>query len=85
MINKDKLMNMLGCDDGFLIELFEKFISESSESINRINKALETNDGTTISGAAHKMLSSTRIFEMAGLSALLKEIGIVRFRKFVYS
>ncbi|MCB0409227.1 MAG: Hpt domain-containing protein [Flavobacteriales bacterium] len=74
MVNKDNIMNTLGCDEEFLKILFEKFISECSESMQLLNKAFENEEWLVMKGSSHKMLSSTRIFEMDELTHLLKEI-----------
>ncbi|MCB9363824.1 MAG: Hpt domain-containing protein [Flavobacteriales bacterium] len=77
MIDKQKIKDMIGCDDKFLAELLEKFISESIESMDQINKSLAKQDWDSLKGSAHKMLSSTRIFEMDELTTLFKKIEIL--------
>lgn len=84
MINKENIMETLGCDEDFLTELFNKFISESTESLKLLNNALANKEWPLIKGSAHKMLSSTRIFEMDDLTVLLKEIEILAEKKESY-
>lgn len=77
MINKQKIMDVIGCDEDFLKELLDKFVSECTESNERLNNALKSQDWPSVKGSAHKMLSSTRIFEMDDLTSLLKKIEIL--------
>lgn len=77
MINRGKIKEMLGCDDEFLDKLFEQFIIECTESIQKINDAYLNKNWQLIRGAAHKMLSSSRILMLNKLTTLLKEIEIL--------
>lgn len=73
-IEIEKIKASLDCDDAFIAQLFESFIQESTESINAIEKAFPAKDWKIVKGASHKMLGSTRIFEIAELTDLLDEI-----------
>lgn len=77
MINREKIMEMIGCDDDFVNKLFEQFVIECTESVKKINEAYLNNDWQTIRGASHKMLSSSRILTLNHLTTLLKEIEIL--------
>ena len=77
MIDKNLIMNTIGCDEDFLNELFDKFISESKKSMSLMNEAAANDNWPVVKGAAHKTLSSTRIFEMNELTSLLKDIEIM--------
>lgn len=74
MINVEQLKEFLGCDEKFLAQLMTKFIQESGEGIARLKTATETGNWPLAKASAHKMLSSTRIFDMNELSVQLEEI-----------
>ncbi len=76
MIDKDYLKNNLGCDDEFLELLFEQFVAECKESTTLMNKSLESEQWDVVKGSAHKMLSSTRLFNMPELSEMLEKIEL---------
>lgn len=74
MINADQLKEFLGCDDEFLVQLMQTFLKESAESINRLKTATGTNNWPLVKATAHKILSSTRIFNIGEMSNVLEEI-----------
>ena len=76
MIDKIKIKEMLDCEDDFLSELAENFISESSISMDHISNGLKTEDWDEIKRSSHKMISSTRIFEMTELTNILIKLEI---------
>ena len=77
MIDREKIMEMIGCDSDFVTQLLEQFIIECTESVKKINEASVNNDWQTVRGASHKMLSSSRILTLDNLTTLLKEIEII--------
>lgn len=77
MINAEQLKEFLGCDDKFLSELMLKFIDESGEGVKRLRTASEAGNWPLVKATAHKMLSSTRIFNMGELSDTLEEIEVL--------
>ena len=74
MININQLKEFLDCDDEFLIHLMEAFVKESGEGISRLKTASADKDWKMVKATSHKMLSSTRIFNIGDLSNLLEEI-----------
>ena len=74
MLNVNELKEYLGCDDEFLAHLMETFIKESGEGIARLKTAAESKNWQLVKATAHKMLSSTRIFNIGELSIILEEI-----------
>lgn len=74
MIDREKIMEMIGCDSDFVNQLLEQFVIECTESVKKINEAYTNNDWQTIRGASHKMLSSSRILTLDNLTTVLKEI-----------
>ena len=76
IIDKEKIKQVIECDDDFLNDLLENFVLESKTSLEYINEALIHKNYQAIKGSSHKLLSSTRIFEMNKLTELLKTIEI---------
>lgn len=74
MINVEQLKEFLGCDDEFLAHLMETFLKESGEGISRLKTATTTKNWPLVKATAHKMLSSTRIFNIDELSSVLEGI-----------
>ena len=74
MINQNELKEFLGCDDEFLAHLMETFIKESGEGITRLKTAMDDKNWQLVRATAHKMLSSTRIFNLGDLNTVLEEI-----------
>ncbi len=74
MLNVNELKEFLGCDDAFLAHLMEIFIKESGESMSRLKTATDSKNWLLVRATAHKMLSSTRIFNIGELSSVLEEI-----------
>ena len=74
MINVNELKEFLGCDNEFLAHLMETFIKESGEGIIRLKTAADSKNWQLVKATAHKMLSSTRIFNIGELSSVLEEI-----------
>ncbi|MGE0560449.1 MAG: Hpt domain-containing protein [Flavobacteriales bacterium] len=74
MINREKIMEMIGCDSDFVNQLLEQFVIECTDSVKKINEAYANNDWQIIRGVSHKMLSSSRILTLDNLTTLLKEI-----------
>ena len=74
MIKVNELKEFLGCDDEFLAHLMEIFIKESGEGIARLKTAADGKNWQMVRATAHKMLSSTRIFNIGELSNVLEEI-----------
>ena len=73
-IDLNEIKEFLGCDDAFLTYLFGKFVQESGEGIGILKKASVSGNWPLAKSAAHKMLSSTRMFNFEELSLLLEEI-----------
>ncbi len=74
MINTNELKEFLGCDDEFLAHLMDSFMKESGESVGRLKTAADSKNWPLVKATAHKMLSSTRIFNIGELSSVLEEI-----------
>ncbi len=74
MISTIQLKEFLGCDDEFLAQLMETFLKESGEGISRLKTASDEKNWPVVKGTAHKMLSSTRIFNIGDISNTLEEI-----------
>lgn len=70
----NELKKFLACDDAFLAHLMEIFIKESGEGITRLKSATDSKNWPLVKATAHKMLSSTRIFNLVALSSVLEEI-----------
>jgi len=77
MIDLAKIKQDLCCDDDFIKELLEQFITECSTSCSKIHEAFKIQDWQVVKGASHKMLSSTKILSLNELTAILKEIEII--------
>lgn len=73
-LNIKHIKNTLDCDDSFIVTLFKSYLKESDECVNNIEKGLQDQDWSLIKGAAHKMLSSTRIFDLKELTNALESI-----------
>lgn len=72
MMNTSQLKEFLGCDDEFLFSLMRTFLKESDEGIKRLVSGNEASDWPLVRATAHKMLSSTRIFQLEELSRALE-------------
>jgi len=73
-LDLEKIKASLDCDDAFVAQLFDSYITESTECVEGIQKAFDTKEWNKVGGAAHKMLGATRIFDVAELINLLDEI-----------
>lgn len=71
-ININHIKTYLGCDDKFLGELIDKFLSEMMPAIAKISTATASGEWPVVRGTSHKLLSSTRIFGLDELSELLE-------------
>lgn len=74
MLQTDQLKEFLGCDDEFLMQLMEAFLKESGDGVTRLKSAASDSNWPLVKATSHKMLSSTRIFDIGDLSTLLEEI-----------
>jgi HPt (histidine-containing phosphotransfer) domain-containing protein len=73
-VNINGLKESLNCDEVFLMHLMEKFMLESGEDTSRLKRASIESNWSQVRSIAHKMLSSTRIFNIDELSTLLEKI-----------
>jgi len=80
-LNIDELKESLSCDNEFLAHLMEKFVNESGEDTHKLKMATDAKNWMQVRGIAHKMLSSTRIFNIDELSNLLEEIETAAEKK----
>jgi HPt (histidine-containing phosphotransfer) domain-containing protein len=74
MLNIDEIKEFLGCDDAFLFKLMSKFLEESGEGMQRLKSSVNAKDWKMVRAVAHKMLSSTRIFNITELNGTLEAI-----------
>ena len=74
MINIEKLRDYLQCDDAFLVEVIDNFLTESKEMIEQLKTGAAKADHEKMRAAAHKMLSSTRILGLNELTEKLEKI-----------
>lgn len=77
IIQTERLKEFLGCDDDFLIQLMKKFIEESGEGLAVLKSSCAEGNWPLAKSAAHKLLSSTRIFQLEELSDKLEQIEIM--------
>lgn len=70
----EKIKTFLDCDNAFVVTLFKSYLTESADCIKNLEIGLENNDWKLVKGAAHKMLSSTRIFNFKELTNTLMNI-----------
>lgn len=74
MIDIENLKQFLGSDEGFIAILMEKFIQEiPKEGASLKANALER-DWNKVRASSHKMLSSTKIFNLDELTSVLQQI-----------
>lgn len=79
-IDLKELMEFLACDEQFLVRLMRKFIEESGTDIERLKASTDAGNWPLVRATAHKILSSTRIFNMIQLSNHLESIEIIAAR-----
>jgi hypothetical protein len=75
-IDLSQIKEFLGCDDVFLTSLMRKFTEESKREITVLRSASDSRHWPLVKVTAHKMLSSTRIFNFDQLSEILEDIVI---------
>lgn len=73
-INIEEIKEFLGCDEPFLAQLMETFVQESGAGMNRLKSAAQDKNWPMVRATAHKLLSSTRIFNIGELSDTLEVI-----------
>lgn len=75
-IDLNKIREYTGADDSFTYMLFDRFLGHLEQDINELEQELEKEDWLAIKGKVHSMLSSARIFFLADIIALSKEIEV---------
>lgn len=74
MIDIEQLRKYLDCEDEFIIELIDNFLSENRDILHKMESAVVTSDVPVIGALAHKMLSSTRMLKIDNLNEILKKL-----------
>jgi CheY-like chemotaxis protein/HPt (histidine-containing phosphotransfer) domain-containing protein len=70
----DKLLNLVGGNQSALSELISSYLDDTSNLIDNLRHALETNDAELLRRAGHTMKSSSRDFGAMLLSRLGKQL-----------
>lgn len=74
MIDIETLKQFLGSDEGFIATLMDKFIQEMPREAETLKKLAREHDWQRVRASAHKMLSSTKIFNLEELTSILERI-----------
>ncbi len=74
MINIENLKEFLGSDDEFIVTLMEKFISEIPREGANLRQATDHQDWRKVRAISHKMLSSTKIFNLEVMTTILHKV-----------
>ena len=75
-IDIELLKEFLDADDEFIVELIDKFEEEAAKLIDKITAKAEEKDWQSVKQAAHKMISSTAVFQLDKMTEVLKEIEL---------
>lgn len=74
MIDIENLKQFLGSDEEFIAMLMDKFIQEMPREAETLKKLVQERDWQRARSSAHKMLSSTKIFNLEELTSVLERI-----------
>ncbi len=74
MIDIENLKQFLGSDEGFIAVLMEKFIQEIPKEGKNLKTQAKERDWKRVRASSHKMLSSTKIFNLDELTSILQQI-----------
>jgi HPt (histidine-containing phosphotransfer) domain-containing protein len=70
----DRLREMIGGDDAFLIELIHTFLEDAPNELARMRQALDSRDAALLRRAAHTLKSNSADFGATALRQMCKEL-----------
>jgi CheY-like chemotaxis protein/HPt (histidine-containing phosphotransfer) domain-containing protein len=73
-VKADELLQSFSGMERILAKGIESFLTNVPQSLTRIHKALETNDGEKLAGAAHALSGTAAMFKASSLAGLLREL-----------
>lgn len=76
MISIEKMKKFLGSDEQFIANLMDKFLVESGQDMDKLKAASGRKNWNQVQALSHKILSSTRVFNLEKINSLLERIEI---------
>ncbi len=70
----DRLREMVGGDEAFLIELIHTFLEDAPNELARMRQALDNRDAALLRRAAHTLKSNSADFGATALRQMCKEL-----------
>jgi len=70
----DRLREMVGGDEAFLIELIQTFLEDAPQDLTRMRQALESQDAALLRRAAHSLKSNSAEFGASALHQMCKQM-----------
>lgn len=74
MIDIENLKQFLGSDEEFIAILMDKFLQEIPKEAEKLKAFTKKADWPGVRAVSHKMLSSTKIFNLEQLTSVLQQI-----------